>query len=55
MRFLHHDINVIKGKCFGERSIDDLARDVEPFVSGKNDLLRVKLFSEILRSWAGTE
>ncbi len=40
---------------FGERSIDDLARDVEPFVPGRNDLLRVKLFPEILRSWAGTE
>ncbi|MCK4672148.1 MAG: nucleotidyl transferase AbiEii/AbiGii toxin family protein [Candidatus Aegiribacteria sp.] len=38
-----------------ERSIDDLARDVEPFVPGRNDLLRVKLFPEVLRSWAGTE
>ncbi|NOQ21751.1 MAG: hypothetical protein GQ565_03755 [Candidatus Aegiribacteria sp.] len=38
-----------------ERSIDDLARDVEPFVPGRNDLLRVKLFPEILRNWAGTE
>ena len=39
----------------GERSIDDLARDVEPFVPGRNDLLRVKLFLKILRSWAGKE
>jgi predicted nucleotidyltransferase component of viral defense system len=38
----------------GERSIDDLVRDVEPFVPGRNDLLRVKLFPEILRNWAGT-
>lgn len=38
-----------------ERSIGDLARDVEPFVPGRNDLLRVKLFPEILRNWAGTE
>ncbi len=42
-------------KRLGERSIDDLARDVEPFVPGRNDLLRVKLFPEILRSWAGME
>ena len=39
----------------GEISIDDLARDVEPFVPGRNDLLRVKLFPEILRNWAGAE
>jgi predicted nucleotidyltransferase component of viral defense system len=38
---------------FGERSIDELARDIEPFVPGMDDLLRVKLFPEILRSWAG--
>lgn len=38
-----------------ERSIDDLTRDVEPFVPDRNDFLRVKLFPEILRSWAGTE
>ncbi len=38
----------------GERSIDELVLDVEPFVPGRDDLLRVKLFREILRSWAGT-
>ncbi|MCD4701743.1 MAG: hypothetical protein K8S24_07785 [Candidatus Aegiribacteria sp.] len=37
----------------GERSIDDLARDVEPVVAGRNELLRVKLFPEILQNWAG--
>ena len=41
-------------KRFGERSIDDLARDVEPFVPGRNDLLRVKFFPKILRNWAVT-
>ncbi len=39
----------------GKRSIDDLAGDVEPFVPGRDDLLRVKLFPEILRNWAGSE
>lgn len=38
-----------------ERSIDELILDVEPFVPGRNDLLRVKLFPEILRNWAGAE
>lgn len=37
-----------------ERSIDDLAGDVEPFVPGRDDLLRVKLFPEILRNWASS-
>ncbi len=42
-------------KRLAEKSIEDLARDVEPFVPGRNDLLRVKLFPEILRNWAGME
>jgi predicted nucleotidyltransferase component of viral defense system len=37
----------------GERRIEELVLDVEPFVSGRNDLLRVKLFPAILRNWAG--
>lgn len=41
-------------KRLDERSIDDLARDIEPFVPARNDLLRVKLFPVILRSWAVT-
>ncbi len=40
--------------CLADRSINDLAGEVEPFVSGTNDLLRIKLFPEILRSWANT-
>ena len=39
----------------GERSIDELVLDVEPFVPGRDDLSRVKLFPEILRNWAGQE
>jgi len=39
----------------GERSIGELVRDVEPFVPGENDLIGIKLFPEILRSWAGRD
>ena len=38
-----------------ERSIDDLARDVEPFIPRRNDILRVQLFPEIIRRWAALE
>lgn len=41
-------------KRLAEKSIEDLARDVEPFVPARNDLLRIKLFPEILRNWAGS-
>ena len=43
---------IVKRLC--ERSIDELVLDLEPFVPTRNNLLRVKLFPEILRSWAGS-
>ncbi len=63
MKYLEQKVHVSSRKKIeelianrlGDRSIDDLARAVEPFVPGRNDLLRVKLFPEILRNWAGME